>query len=264
MPVKLKDGSEVEDRQFDRIIQFDERSRGFPIRKIVWGKKPRSYDWRIHAPFIIDQGREGACVGFAETNELQARPSEVSLGDKAASERFAIERIYYEAQKIDPWPGGAYPGASPVYDGTSVLAGIKVAHSMGYFEEYRWSFGLRGLVLGIGYNGPAVIGIWWYDTNYTPDVNGYISPKGNKVGGHALLIRAVKIVWREGFDWDTHGWDALDLDASFVTIRNSWGAWGYKKSGDCFVTLRNIDKWLDNDGEAAFMVNRRTVPSPTS
>jgi hypothetical protein len=259
MSFELKDGTEVEDQRLDRLIQFDERSRNFPIRAQVVGKKPRSYIWRIQTPFLINQGEEGACAGFALTNELQARPSEVSLGDEAASNRFAVERIYHEAQKVDPWPGGAYSGASPVYHGTSVLAVIKIAHGMGYFGEYRWSFGLRGLVLGIGYNGPAIIGIPWYDTNYTPDEKGYITPVGNKVGGHALLMRGVKLVWRKGFSWDVHGWDAIDLDASYVILRNSWGVWGYKGSGDCFVTLRIIGPWLDNDGEAAFILDRRIL-----
>lgn len=260
MPIKLKDGTEVEDPQLDRLVQFDERSRGFSIQAIVDGKKPQSQDWGIQSPFLINQGKEGACVGFAITNKLQARPQEVSVGDEIVSNKFAIERIYHEAQKIDPWPGGAYSGATPVYHGTSVLAGIKAAQTLGYFEEYRWSFGLRDLVLGLGHSGPALLGIAWYDTNYTPDVKGYISPKGNKVGGRAILARSVKIVWREGFSWDTNEWDAVDLDSSYITLRNSWGVWGYKDSGDCFVTLSDIRQWLDNDGEVAFLVNRSPTP----
>ncbi len=97
MPTKLKDGTEVEDERLDRLVQFDERSRKFSMQAVVDKKKPRSNSWRIKAAFIIDQFKEGACGGFAVTNELQARPSEISLGDKAASEKFAIESIYHEA-----------------------------------------------------------------------------------------------------------------------------------------------------------------------
>ncbi len=263
MTVELKDGTRVEDPSLDRLVHFDECSRNFSMQTLVNGKKPKSNDWRIQAKFLIDQDREGACGGFALTNELQARPAEVVIGDEAATNKFAVEQIYYEAQKIDPWEGGAYPGATPKMSGTSILAAIKVAQRIGYFKEYRWSFGLRDLVLGVGHRGPAVLGISWFDTNYNPDDNGYIAPVGKKVGGHAILVRAVKIVWREGFLWDTDEWNAVDLDASYLTLRNSWGKWGHKDSGDCYVTLRNMLPWLADDGEAVFVVNRRTTAKPT-
>lgn len=261
MSVVLKDGTEVKDSRLDRLIEFDERSRNFPMQTVVETKKPRSYEWPIHIPFLIDQGKEGACVGFAVTNELQACPAEVSVGDELTTNQFAVERIYYEAQKIDPWEGGSYPDASPNYSGTSVLSGIKIAHAMGYFKEYRWSFGIRDLVLGLGHDGPAVLGIWWYDTNYTPDANGHISPTGEKVGGHAILSRAVDLVWREGLTWEANGWDAIDFDTSYITLRNSWGVWGHEGSGDCFVTLTNMNTWLSNEGEVAFMIDRQSTPS---
>lgn len=267
MAHELKDGTTVEDPRLDRLIEFDERSREYPIRATLRGKPPRSYTWRVQAPFIIDQGQEGACVGFSVVNELQARPSEVTFDSLSEANSFARNGIYHPAQRIDPWPGGAYPGASPFYEGTSVLAGVKVAHSKGYFGEYRWSFGLEDFILGLGHNGPAIIGVWWYDTNYRPDAKGFISPTGNRVGGHAILARAVKIVWTEsGKDVprSERGLSDVDLDASYVTLRNSWGRWGYQGSGDCYVTLRNMGRWLGEQGEAVFFVNRKTVPAVTA
>jgi hypothetical protein len=62
----------------------------------------------------LDQGKEGACVGFAWSHELAAYPVRVEVDDE-----FARSKIYAEAQKIDEWPGEAYHG-------TSVLAGAKV------------------------------------------------------------------------------------------------------------------------------------------
>ncbi len=63
MSIELKDGTEVEDRQFDRLIQFDERSRAFNIRALVWGKKPRSYDWRIQTPFSSIKEKRAPVLG---------------------------------------------------------------------------------------------------------------------------------------------------------------------------------------------------------
>lgn len=259
----LTNGVEVPDGRLDRLVQFDERSRNYPIRTAV-PNKPRSYTWRLEAPYLIDQGREGACVGFSIANELMARPSEVNLGSNYNANMFAKGKIYWEAQKIDPWAGGAYPGADPWYHGTSVLAGIKVAHRLGYFDEYRWAFGLADLIYGVGHNGPAVIGVPWYDTNYRPDADGFIWAKGNVVGGHAVLVRAVKCVFEEGSesdeDYSKRNFGDLDLDESYFTIRNSWGVWGHEGSGDCFMTFREMDKYLKNQGEAVFVINRKTDP----
>lgn len=263
MTVELRDGTRVEDPSLDRLVYFDKRSRNFSIETLVSGKKPKSNDWRIKTRFLIDQGREGACVGFAVVNELQSRPSEVVIGTEVVTNKFAVERIYYEAQKNDPWPGGSYPDAVPKYAGTSVLAGVKVAQELGYFKEYRWAFGLRDLVLGVGHRGPAILGIAWYEANYTPDANGFIAPVGKPIGGHAILARGVKIVWREGLSWETDEWNAVDLDASYFTLRNSWGKWGHNNSGDCYVTLRNMVTWLALSGEVVFAINRRTVAKPT-
>lgn len=257
MPL-LRDGSKTQDPRLDRLVQFDERSRGYPIRALVGRKTPRSYTWRIGTDFLIDQGREGACVGFAVVNELQARPAESRFGGKDETDRFAVQEIYWPAQKTDPWEGGSYPGASPQYDGTSVLAGVKAAQRLGYFEEYRWSFGLEDLVIGIGRHGPAVLGLAWFDTNYEPGPDGFIRPEGNVVGGHAILARAVKIEWKNDRRLDM---DDVDLDRSYVTVRNSWGVWGHKGSGDAYITLGHLSRWLAQQGEACFMVNRTSEVS---
>jgi hypothetical protein len=88
-----------------------------------------------------DQGREGACVGFA-----CARAK--TLLERA---RFLAQDLYYEAQRIDPWPGGEYPGAAPRYEGTAVRSGLDVMRTLGLktakrdwtlafgIAAYRWT-----------------------------------------------------------------------------------------------------------------------------
>lgn len=254
----LKDGSVVHDPRLDRLVEFDERSRNYALADKIGRKKPRSYTWRIQAPYLIDQGREGACVGFAVANELQSRPAEVDFGSLSEANDFSVREVYWEAQKIDPWDGGSYPGASPQYSGTSVLSGVKIAKDMGYFDSYYWTFTLEDLVIGLGRHGPAILGLAWFDTCYAPDPSGFIRPMGRQVGGHALLARAVRVEWKEDSEEET--FDDVDLDASYVTLRNSWGPWGYQSSGDCFVTLRDLGKWIDLRGEAVFMDDRTTDP----
>ena len=231
--VKLRDGSEVSDRRLARIKQFDERSREFPVTAATpRRKKPRSYTWRCGEHF--DQGSEGACVGFSMTHELIARPCEV----KHLSPSFARERIYWEAQKIDPWEGGSYPGADPVYEGTSVLAGVKMLQKLSYIEGYKWAFSLNDLVMAVGYCGPAILGIAWYEGMFNPHSCGYLHVAGDVAGGHAIMCKAV------------------DVKNQTFTLHNSWGsAWG--NGGDALISGVEMEKLLHEQGEAVIPMGRK-------
>ena len=231
---KLKGGKLTKDIRLDRVPFFDERSRNFSIAALGTGPL-RSYTWRCNEWF--DQGVEGACVAYSLGHELAARPSEV----KGINDKFLKEEIYWNAQRNDPWSGGSYPGARPVYEGTSVLAGVKEVVKRGYCEEYRWAFNTYDALYSIGHNGPAVIGVTWFTGMMNPDGNGFIHPTGMIVGGHCVLVRAVNVVKR------------------FVTIRNSWGkSWGV--NGECYLSFEDFNTILQNDGECVFLMKRKTTP----
>lgn len=220
---RMRDGSTVEDTRLGRLVQFDERSRGFPVAATVTGKKPRSYTWRCST--FLDQGREGACVGFTMAHELAARPVPVA-GVTAAQ----AQAIYREAQKIDPWPGENY-------EGTSTLAGIKILQRQGHITEYRWAFSLEELVLAVGYRGPCAIGVNWYQGMFSPDQLGFLRPVGRLAGGHCTLVYSVNV--RE----------------EFVRIHNSWGQdWG--DGGTAKIRFADLARLLGEDGEAVFPTAR--------
>lgn len=224
---RLKGEFKTTDRRLDRLVQFDERSRAFPVRALVEMKKPRGYTWQC--PVNLDQGSEGACVGFAWAHELAARPSRVTVTNEIAR-----NRIYREAQKIDEWPGEAY-------EGTSVLAGAKVVKQLGGIEEYRWAFGLEDLILAVGYAGPAVLGVNWYTGMFDADRNGYVNVAGNVAGGHAILC---------------HG---VNVKSKFFWLFNSWGAsWGIL-GGRAKITFDDMDRLLHEQGEACIPVGRKLV-----
>jgi hypothetical protein len=217
-----------------RLEQFDVRSRSFPI--VGRGpRKLRGYTWSCKPR--LDQGREGACVGFAIAHELAARPAPVPAADTALA-----KVIYRAAQRIDPWPGEDY-------EGTSVLAGAKVAHRLGWFDEYRWAFGVEDLAYGVGHNGPAVLGLPWYEGMRRTDSRGFVHPTGRQIGGHAILCNAVSA--RE----------------ETFTLHNSWGRrWGAGgkdgAGGTCRVSFDAMDKLLRNRGEAVFFIRRRSHARP--
>lgn len=213
-------------RTFDRLVEFDPESRSYPIRTLV-PPKFRSYTWRT---FInLDQGSEGACVGFAWTHDLAARPWPIrGLTDTYAG------WVYRQAQKVDEWPGEDY-------EGTSVLAGAKVLHRSGYMDEYRWAFGLDDLRLALGYKGPAVLGLNWYRGMYEPDEKGFIHPTGSLLGGHAILAYSVS------------------EPGEFVRLHNSWGP-GWGEQGTCKVSFTDLDRLLREQGEACIPVIRKYGP----
>lgn len=242
--ILLKNGSLTRDRRLDRVIEFDERSRDFPIRAIVDQRPPRSYTWNFWPEFDsgpFDQGSEGSCVGFAWTHECGIRPL-ATLKDPA----FAREQVYWEAQKIDFWPGGAYPGADPFYEGTSILAGAKVMHKAGFFREYRWAFGLQDLIQAVSYHGPAVLGVNWHFEMYFPDHNGFIRPRGPVFGGHAIVCAGI------------------DVGGKFFKVINSWGpGWGRPQGeallpGWCRISFSDMSKLLQDNGEACIPSVRRS------
>ena len=116
---------------------------------------------------------------------------------------------------------------------------LKILQKLGLFKEYRWAFSFDDLVLGIGRNGPAVLGINWYEGMGIPDSNNFIAPTGAHVGGHAILARAV------------------DIKKRVITLRNSWGQdWG--DNGDCYISFDHLRSLLLQGGEAAFIIKRKT------
>lgn len=233
MPI-LRDGQRTSSHLLDRIPYFDPRSRNFPITaEIAADAKPRSYTWALGAE-VLDQGHEGSCVGHGVTHELMAKPVVVSGLDHA----YAVE-LYFDAQRNDEWPGGSYPGGSPAYEGTSVLAGIQIAQARGHYSAYRWAFGLNDLILALGYAGPAVLGLHWYEGMFRADASGYVAPTGALKGGHCVTAIGVNIARQEfllvnswGPDWSTATWGKKYLPGHFK------------------MTYASMDRLLQEGGEA--------------
>lgn len=233
----LKGGMVTHDPRLGRVPFFDKRSRAFPIMGLL-DEDVEIASRRWPCEKWLDQGKEGACVGFGLAHELVAEPVVVP----GVTENTAKKEIYWEAQKIDDWPGGAYPGARPFYEGTTVLAGLKVVQRDGYCDEYRWAFGLLDVLRGISNWGPCVFGLDWHEGMFDTDAAGFIHATGSMMGGHCIAGVAV------------------DVTEKSVTLRNSWGkSWGV--DGECKISWDDLDRLLRAGGEAAFLVGRK-IPEP--
>lgn len=231
-------------RTLDRKLQFDERSKKFRAVEGIEDKPLRSKQWVCDV--YNDQGTEGACVGFAWSHELSAKPRSVETDEAGAL------AIYNRARQIDPWPGEDYSG-------TSILAGIKAVQEMKnskgkpLIKEYRWAFGTEDVIRSIGYLGPVVLGIEWREGQYTPDENGRIWLSGEVVGGHAILAKGIDIVWKDPEGPKT--FDNVDDLNSLVTLHNSWGPdWGI--GGDAWFTVYELNYLLSQNGECCVPIHR--------
>jgi hypothetical protein len=230
--IEMRDGTIATDPRLDRLVQQDPRNRAFPaVPRLVESDAPfESKTWRLDE--FLDQGEEGACVGFGCTHELIADPVEV----RGLDAEFA-RVVYWEAQKIDPWAGGSYAGASPYYEGTSTLAGVQILERMGYVTEYRWAFTVDDMRRVLAHYGPVILGVNWYSGMYDTDRDGYVNVKGYIAGGHLLLVIGV------------------DEEESAFILHNSWGKdWGV--NGRAKISFEDMAQLLYEQGEACVPVVR--------
>jgi hypothetical protein len=231
---------ELPPRTFDWKSRHDIRSLNYAvsdvvpirpdIRKKMWGTGD-----------VLDQGAEGACVGFGWSGELAAAPVRIPQIDN----RFALG-MYQRAKTLDEWPGEDY-------EGTSVLAGAKACQQLKLIGEYRWSFSIEDLRDALIHIGPVVIGIPWMDGMYQTRPSGLVDVSGRVVGGHCILLTGYNPKMRisgEGFfkRWEVARW------------RNSWGT-SYGKKGDGWIQMEDLERLLQNSGEACVPMQRFKIQS---
>jgi hypothetical protein len=102
--IRLKGEAHTFDPRLDRIPSYDPRSRRFPVRALIadatgTDRPPlRSFTWQVGS--VLDQGNEGACVGFAHSARVMSDPDR----DRGIDNAYARE-VYRAAQRVDEWPG---------------------------------------------------------------------------------------------------------------------------------------------------------------
>ncbi len=221
---------------------------------------PHWIDNRGRVPFVLDQGQEGACTGFALAAVVNFMKHNRAGAPQLRKPEGASARMLYEmAKRYDEWPGEDY-------EGSSIRAAMKGWHRHGVCRESVWPnrktqnprltsarqldaldmplgnyFRVRHLHLsqlhcalaeaGILYASAAVHGGWM---NPDPDT-GSIEYHQQQTGGHAFAI----------VGYDTEG----------LWIQNSWGRdWGFNGFGHL-----SYDDWFHNGYDC--WVARTGVPT---
>lgn len=152
----------------------------------------------------LDQGREGACVGYSLTHRLNASPVRSTYEDPAAL------YIYREAQKIDPWPGEDYSG-------TSVAAGFEVLQRMGYLTDVKATRSIAQMREAIKTTG-LVLSVPWYESDYRPGKDLWLRFSGNQVGRHAIFVFGLS---RNDVWWLQNSWGPDYAKNGRVRVRQS-------------------------------------------
>lgn len=201
----------------------DPRSREYGTRSLVGRTARYKRVWTTRKE-PLDQGQEGACVGFSIAGELAAKPVSYEVTDSTG------RKIFAAAQAVDREEGRNFP------DGATVLAGMKATQRAKYFSKYGWCFGIDDTINWIIRRGPVVLGINWYDSMYETTASGLIEVGGPIVGGHAIVAN--------GF------WPAHPTFGDVLVLTNSWGrAWGL--SGRGYLPVESAKRLLAEEGEVA-------------
>lgn len=232
----LKDGSKtVNPRLGCCIVPRSEQTLGYGIMGLLEDTRPfKSRTYRCAK--VLDQGSQGACTGFGVGHNLIASP----IQNTKIDDRFAIEKIYWEAQKIDPWPGGSYPRAFPKYEGSTVEAAAQATKNAGMIESYYWADTLDELRGGIAYHGPATIGVNWYEGMFGTDKDGFIKVKGSIQGGHCVCLTGVQE--KKGYFYGVNSWGT------------GWGLKGFFK-----ISFADMERLLRENGQACFLVGEKQL-----
>lgn len=229
------------DPRLDWSPQHDPRSFEYPIRAQLQSVPKIPVVYRMGP--VLDQGYEGACVGFGWTAELIGSPRPFPTITTERGNAYARE-YYYRCKQIDAWPGEDY-------DGTSVLAGAKVAKERHLVDEYRWAFSIEDVRDSVIKEGPVVIGIPWYSGMYETRESGLVQVGGTLVGGHCLLVTGYHPNMRiTGEDWDKR--------YEVFRLRNSWGE-SYGKGGSATILYEDLRDLLNEWGEACVPMGRNLV-----
>lgn len=224
----MRDLSQVEDIKLGCLFQPDEKN--FAAAPVIQDRKLKKRIWRLDT--LRNQGNTSMCTAYFMSHELTATPVVIN----PIPDSF-IRNMYCEAQKIDPWEGDEC-GGSPAYGGTSMLAIVKVAHKLKFFEEYRWASTAEEVAKAIAYYGPVGLGIRWYSDMSRPDVNNFIHPTGTLQGGHAICAIGV------------------DPEKEMFILANSWGTnWGDK--GYCYLSFKDLNTLFQQNAEAVFFLRRK-------
>ena len=207
-----------------RLESVDNRDRNYPMQALLPRRTSRVWRyWYMNGEWW-DQGATGTCVGHAWAHFVEDGP----VTHKGSQNIVDPMNIYYECTQVDQWPQN---DNGDVQFGTSVRAGAKVLQTKGILSEYRWAWDIDTLTMCLLEAGPVVVGTNWYSSMFVPDNHGFIHIGGSVAGGHAYVL------------------NGINLSKGLIRLKNSWGSWGYQNRGYAFISIKDMERLIGENGE---------------
>ena len=227
-------------RRFDRIVSPSSDSARYSIRQagIAKGQPVREVHWRLPANFPLDQGAEGACVGFGTSAELAAEPVVIPATGRSA------QLLYEAARREDAKMNG---GVELDGEGASVLGGLRAARANGSIQGFAWAQSSRQLRDAVLVHGSVILGTEWTEGMDQLDADAVARAVGKSRGGHCWTVVGYYPQFRGR--------------GEFYEAINSWGP-GYGDRGMFRISRTHLDKLVFRmNGEAAIVTDRPVTPA---
>ncbi len=223
---------------------------------------PRQIDWSSEMSPVKFQGSMGSCIAFAvcalkewqEKKEYEKEKAEGKIYDrKEADYNFSEQWVYWNAKKIDPWPGE---------QGTNYRSALKVVQKIGVPLEDAWPYSddpinigqpsrwahliarwalidsywrvennVEGLKRALA-EGPVLIGIPCHEEIYGNLINGFIPypAKPNEIYAyHAVLATGYNdedrtLIFRNSWSpfWGDRGYGRVTYDYINDFMTDAW------------------------------------------
>lgn len=224
----------VPGKRLGRHVRHDSRNWSYPHFR--QDRQLTSQLWARTIP-ILNQGDVGSCTAEAGVGALATEPLVAALpaAHPVLDQAFSYT-IYSAEETLDG--DGPYP---PQDNGSSGPTCGQVLKNLGLVSGYTHAFDLASLLDALE-DGPALLGINWYQGFDSPDSTGLVTISGNVRGGHEVLARG------------------KDVDRQVIHCDNSWGAaWGNQGSFD--IGYGTMTRLLAEQGDVTVLVPL-TVPAP--
>jgi hypothetical protein len=235
------------ERTFDRIPSPPSESHRYSVRRagIPAGVDTVETHWGLTAEFPLDQGEEGACVGFGTSAELSADPIQVVTGDEFAQRLYRLARSEDHAMGLD-FPSGA-----------SVLGGLRAAKRLGVIQGFAWAQNSEQLRDAVLSHGSVILGTDWVAGMDRLTREFLARATGPVRGGHCYTIIGYVPRFRY-VDPD----DGKVKTAEAYELINSWGP-SYGRKGRFYMLRDEVDDLVfARGGEAAIVTDVEITPAP--
>jgi hypothetical protein len=236
------------DRVFDRHPSPPSKSRLYSVRqagvpRTTETAELRETHWQLTPDFPLDQGSEGACVGFGLAAELSADPIMLPTGAPFA------QHLYELAREQDRQMGLVIPS------GATVLGGLRAATAIGQIQGFAWAQSSQQLLDAVLRHGSVVVGTDWRSgmDRLTPEFVARVT--GGIRGGHCWAI--VGYIPR----FPMRDWSGRVRYYQAYEAINSWGP-DYGRNGRFYVLRQEADRLIfAQGGEAAIVTDTPVTPA---